>query len=306
MKPVRFLAAFIVGLIWASGAAFAACSGGTCFWIGGTGTLNGSSDSAHWATSSGGTTCSCEPATTDNWTFDGSSGGGTVTMSAGPFTLGTLTMGAFTGTLTAATNNPSLTMTALSITGTGTRTLSMGSGTWTLNGTSGTPLDCTTTSNLTLTPGTSTLLVSATATGVRFVAGCGTVNAFNTVTFASGAAQYSIDISTNLGAATFNMTAPVFVRLQSGITLQITNAFTWTGSSTNKIVLMSGTNGTAVTVHATGGGSGSWIAIKDITFNTGSVSLTTCFDLKNNTFSGGGSCAAPVLGTINAGGIIGG
>lgn len=126
-------------------AANAACNvaSGVCFWIGGDGTMNLTTDSAHWSTASGGSSCSCEPTSTSQLIFDGGSGAGTgsgggayVTFGPGTITAGTLTItgtGQFTGTWDASVNNTNVTMASgVSFSGTGTRKILMGTGTWTV------------------------------------------------------------------------------------------------------------------------------------------------------------------------------
>jgi len=65
------------------------CTGGTCFWIGGTGNF---SSTAHWAIVSGGVSCTCTPGSTDNVTFDAASGAGTATQDNASFTSAAVTM----------------------------------------------------------------------------------------------------------------------------------------------------------------------------------------------------------------------
>lgn len=311
MRSIKFLATILVGLIWAS-AAWATCGDGasTCFWVGGTGNMNFTSDGTlHWATSSNGSPCSCEPVAGDSLTFDGSSGGGTITQAANTPAMNVINMGAYTGTFDDSVNNNTVTAKSWVPSGGGTHTVKMGTGNWTINGTTGTVVDCSSgTANLTLTPSTSNLIISSTPTANRTFNGCGAAKPFGTITLASGAPQWAIIESGNLGAANVTFTAPVLLSLTAASTLQVNNAVTWNGSSGNNIFIKSNADGSTATIHLGGGaGTGSWIAIKDIVFNTNNFTCTTCFDLGNNTGSGVTVLInAPVLGTINAGGIIGG
>jgi hypothetical protein len=135
------------------------------FWVGGTGTWNGSS-TANWASTSGGASGQSVPGSADTVTFDASSGGGVVTVNTN-FNITSLTMGAFTGTLDFSVNNNSPTMGTFSGTGVGTRTLNMGAGTWTITGT-GTCWNIGTSTNMTLNAQQSRILMtntSATACG---------------------------------------------------------------------------------------------------------------------------------------------
>lgn len=122
------------------------------YWVGGTGTWD-ASDTTHWSASSGGAGGSSVPGASDDVIFNGSSGGGTVTVNTN-FSVLSVTMGAFTGTLTFATNNNSPTMQTFSGTGTGTRTLSLGSGTFFLTGSNTTIWDFANGTNLTFNAGT--------------------------------------------------------------------------------------------------------------------------------------------------------
>src|SRR6266540_534071 len=86
-----------------SGDASAACAGGACFWVGGTG---GFSDvgGLHWALSSGGVPCVCTPAATDTITFDANSGSGTATQDNATFTSGAVDMSNSSVTVAGSSN----------------------------------------------------------------------------------------------------------------------------------------------------------------------------------------------------------
>lgn len=261
------------------------------FWVGGTGNWD-SSDTTHWAASSGGAGGQSVPTSADTVTFDGSSGGGTVTVAAtlaSSNTISSLTAGAFTGTLDFATNNPSLTMATMTIGGSGTRTINLGSGTFTLTGTSGTIFDCNTVSNLTLNAGTSTILLSATPSGTRnFLCGAKTLNNITVTNAAMN--QSTIDFA-NGGAFTCNnltFTNVQGVRLNNATTVTISGTWTWDGNSTNQGLLY--TNGSSATVSVANANVLSWLAVQNIT-KSGAGSITV-----NNGFNGGGNTSV----TINA------
>src|SRR6516164_2630324 len=108
------------------------------FWVGGTGTWD-STTTTHWSASTGGAGGASAPVTGDTVTFDGSSGGGTVTVDStvDGLSLSAIIAGAFTGTIDWSVNNPSMsftsTGTAISFTGAGTgRVFKLGSGTFTI------------------------------------------------------------------------------------------------------------------------------------------------------------------------------
>lgn len=177
------------------------------YWVGGTGTWD-ASDTTHWASSSGGAGGQSVPGSGDTVTLDGSSGGGTITVNT-DFSVTSLTMGAFTGTLDFATNNNSPTMQTFSLTGTGTRTLNMGSGTWTLTGNATTIWTHATATNLTLNVGTS--IVNCTysgSTGTRSIscanAAAGTVGA--TLNISAGSDTVSLTAVTSFNAKNLNFT----------------------------------------------------------------------------------------------------
>lgn len=131
------------------------------FWVGGTGTWDGTTN--HFAITSGGTAIAAAPGSSDTVTFDGNSGGGTVTVATN-FNVVSVTMGAFTGTLDFSANNNNPTMQTFNCSGTGVRTLAMGTGnTWTITGNAATIFTIGTTTNLTLSP--TTAIVNCTYSG---------------------------------------------------------------------------------------------------------------------------------------------
>jgi hypothetical protein len=131
------------------------------YWVLDTGTWDNST-TTHWSTSSGGLGGASVPGTSDDVIFDANSCllNGTVTPNYN-FSVRTVTMGAFTGTLDFSANNNSPTFLASSTTnfnlsGTGVRTLKLGSGTFRFSGYT-TPWNATVTTNLTFDAGTSLL-----------------------------------------------------------------------------------------------------------------------------------------------------
>lgn len=125
------------------------------FWVGGTGTWDAVT-TTHWAATSGGAGGQTVPGVSDDVTLDASSGGGTVTVNTN-FSINSLTMGAFTGTLDFSANNNNPTMGTFSNTGTGTRTLNMGNGTWNISGSGTTIWTQSTATNLTFNANGSTI-----------------------------------------------------------------------------------------------------------------------------------------------------
>ena len=287
------LAALGLCFLSAGSANATTCSGGTpantCYWIGGTGTWDNSS-TTHWSFTTGGTTCSCLPsATADKAVFDGSSGGGTVTVDStiNGLTFNSVTMGAFTGTLDFSANNPSLTLNTLSCTGTGTRTLNLGSGTFTLNGAQLNNFDCGTTTNLTLSAASVTLQWNGTGGAYRQLnlpGTAGTVSKIGTITVAADGVGNGVgaDCATlNLSAATtldhLNITAPACVTFSIGGILTLTNAPTWTGTASNPIYLISVNQGSLATISFGGAPTISWASFISIkaTTSTGWVAANS-------------------------------
>lgn len=136
------------------------------FWVGGTGTWD-AADTSHWSATSGGASGASVPGSGDTVTFDGSSGGGTITLGTNISVI-SITMGAFTGTFNSSTFT--VTLQTFSCSGTGTRTLNMGSGQWTITGNATTVWDITTFTNLTFTKGSLPVVFNyAGSTGTRTI-----------------------------------------------------------------------------------------------------------------------------------------
>ena len=274
------------------------------FWVGGTGTWDGST-TTNWAATSGGAGGQSVPGASDTVTFDASSGGGTVTVAAsigGTETIQSLTAGAFTGTLDFSVNNPSITLstsTGLSLSGTGARKFLLGSGTFTLSGYSiinVTNLDPTSvfTANFAFTGNTATtrfffggartygaLTVGAnTSLGILSITGA---NTFSSITVASGnTIAFPANATTTIsGASTFTGTAaaPVGVIVSD---LGSGNPATLSFSAGASTVVY----GTVCGITTTG--SGTFVA-------------TNSFNNGRNTFDSGDSVSAPSVG----GGVVG-
>lgn len=265
------------------------------------------SNTTMWSTTSGVAIPAGPPAAADLVVFDGASGGGTVTVAAtinGSNTIAGLTMGAFTGTLDFATNNPNLTTIFVSLTGTGTRTLNMGSGTWTLNNSAAQDMwDATTTTNLTFNKNTSTILANFTFP-TNFRAGG---LSYNIITVGASPSNGSaLTFIGNSTFATFNITAPSYVRFNFSTITTITNAFTWIGGSGNNIInIGTAVTGTPATI-TTGSGTtntATWAAFNGITFTPvggSTLTATNSFDLRGNsgtgfTISGPNSGSAQII-----------
>lgn len=273
------------------------------FWVGGTGTWD-ASDTTHWAASSNGAGGQSVPVAADTVTFDGSSGGGTVTVNHASLSITSLTMGAHTGTIDFATNDNNITVGTVSNNSSGTRTLNMGDGTWTVTGTG----------NVWLFGGTNGT-VNCNASTVSFT---GNPSSMSTMTlggftyniFSIGANSnrggYSINTGTTPTIATFNIAAPNIINWTAPATVNITNALTLTGTNSAAIDMRTNTFGTAITLALGAASTGTWVTWRDMTNTGNSLTLTNSIDLGRNTFTGGGSISAPSAGGGGVVGVIGG
>ena len=134
------------------------------YWVGGTGTWD-NSDTTHWSDSTGGAGGQSVPGSSDTVTFDGSSGGGKITLNYSPSVI-SITGGAHTGTFDTAGND--FTVQTFSYTGSGARTLTLGDSIITVTGSGGTILTFATITSLTMTANTATFdCTYAGSTGTR-------------------------------------------------------------------------------------------------------------------------------------------
>lgn len=256
------------------------------FWVGGTGTWD-NTDTTHWASTSGGAGGASVPNSSDVVTFDGSSGGGTVTVAAtinAGNTLSSITCGAFTGTLDFATNNPSITMGVFSISGTGTRTINLGSGTFTINSNSTVNLwDASTVTGLTFNAGTSTIALAPTSPGTVWAfAGGGLTYRNATFTYNPGSTRNaSITGSNTFNTLTINQN--VHIAFPASNTQTITNLVFNTSGQPGTLVLGGGGGGAATVSIASGSFAFSWLGIRDMVFTGGaSFSATNSWDMLGN------------------------
>ena len=273
------------------------------FWVGGTGTWD-NADTTHWAASSGGAGGQSVPASGDTVTFDGSSGGGTVTVAAtinGSNTVTTIAAGAFTGTLDFSANNPSLTMNSMSISGSGTRTINMGSGTFTLNAQFTTNLwDAGTTTGLTFNAGTSTILLLPTTPNSTWAFAGGGLT-YRNVTFTLNAGSIrNAAITGNNTINTLTINQNVCLAFNSGSTQTCTDLVINT-SGTPGSMLVGAVGATATISIASGTFNFSWLGIRDMIFTGGATfAATSSWDMLGNSgitiTAPTGTSAARVIG----------
>jgi len=248
------------------------------FWVLGTGTWD-ASDTTHWAASSGaGSGGQSVPGSADTVTFDGSSGGGTVTPNT-TITVQSITCGAHTGTLAFNTNNNNVTLsssTGFNSNNSGTRTLNLGNGTWTLTINSGATPWSINASNLTFNANSSVIKFSATTASKRTFDGANLTYA--TLSIDANTSGGFITVTSNSTFATLTISAPNCFG-HAGIT--VTNALTVTGSSSAICTIISNTPGQTATLTCTNGATLTWCAIRDVTF-TGTCTATNSFDCGHN------------------------
>lgn len=251
------------------------------FWVGGTGTWD-SSTTTHWAASTGGAGSQSVPGSADSVTFDGSSGGGTVTLNfGGAITIQSITMGAFTGTWDNSVNNNDMALSAVGGfqgTGTGTRTINLGTATYTLSA-SNAQWFFSTTLNLTYT-GSAANIVFTGSSGARLFTGGGLSH--GNVTFGASSGAGIVQVGSSNTLASLNIAAPNYVTFAQGSTTTITGAFNWSGSSSSQIGIVSNSPGGAASFAAASSSVASWCAFRDINFTTGSPVASSSFDLGNN------------------------
>lgn len=296
---LALVALFLASIAWPANAT-------TCFWVGGTGTFD-TSTTTHWASSTGGSASSCAATggvpknAADTATFDGSSGGGTVTVNTN-LSITTLNCGAFTGTIDWSANNNNLTLTGgWNCSGTGTRTINMGNGTWTINPSgSGTPFNNGTTTGLTWNANSNTLNLTGTNSGQSTTFAGGNLT-YGTVNFAPAGVQRQWVISGANTFANIGFTAPQTIIFPSGTTQTVTNGLSWNASSSTVTFIQSSSitsNATIALNNATN--VGSWLSLYNMNFTTNTPTFTSSFGINCS----GATITSPTGG--GGGGIIGG
>lgn len=279
---------------------FAVCST-TCTWD--------ASDTSMWSASSGGATGASVPGASDTVTLDAATCVGgttcTITVNTNP-TVSSVAIGTCTASTTGcildfSVNNNNLTAGSFSGTGTGTRQFKMGSGTFTMTGVNGVVWDWTTQTNLTLTPGTSTILISGTPSNQRQLGmGSGTWNNL-TISDGSSNTQPVLLSGSPTISGTFTISSNNKYVYFSSATNWTLSALSAAGASTSSPSIMSFVGGTKPTITTTATLSMSNYVIQNVTkAGAGSLSCNPCYDAGGNTSV---TITAPASG---GGGIIGG
>lgn len=278
-------------------------------------------NTSNWAASS---TATCGsggqtvPGSADAVTFDANSLLSTVTVNfGGAITIGGLTTTNFpTGsTFDNSVNNNNFTIGGLSLGwqngAAGARTFKLGSATYTLTDTNGTIWNWSS-FNGTLTPGTSTIVFSATAIGQRGFIG-GANQTYNNFTVSNAAQNAGLVALAGSGTTlTFNnltFTNVLQVTFPSNFTTVITGTFSYSGSSS--------LYGSITTTGGSTGSLGSTISVANATTlqnlymqnifaqtGAGSIACNPCINGGNNTTSGTFTITPPSGG--GGGRIIGG
>lgn len=269
----------------------------TCTWD--------NASTAMWSTTSGGATGASAPTSADDVTLDAATcvGGTTCTITTNAnITAHSLTMGACTAStagciLDASANNNNFTLVFFSATGTGTRTLKMGSGTWSMSGSAldaSNIWDISTSTNITLTAGTSTLAITSTSGAFAVSTQFGTSLTYATLSIAArtDGSTVGLNAGTAVTFGTVILNAPLVLLFNSSITYTITNPIAWTGTSANPFLIQSPNTLNNPIVAVAGGSTINWAAIKALAF-TGAPIASNSLDLRGNS---GITINAPVVG----------
>lgn len=284
----------LIFLMWAmmpatAASRFAVCTT-TCTWDG--------SSTAMWSASTGGATGASVPGSGDTVTLDAATcaGGTTCAITVNTnFNITSLTLGACTASTTGcvldfSVNNNSPTVngnTGINISGTGTRVLKLGSGTFNLTGTvtntnSANIWTATTTTNLTFTPGTSTLNFTGNSGGQRVMIGGALTYANVTLGANTSGGQFSIT-----GANTF---ATLTVTGQQNVVFPVTTTNTMTalavtGAAATPVSFGSASGAGITTISiASGTQNQAWAAFQRVTFTGGATfAASNSLDLGGNT-----------------------
>jgi hypothetical protein len=245
------------------------------FWVGGTGSLDGST-TTHIAATSNGAGGASYPGSADTLTLDANSGGGTVTFAA-DHTIQSITMSNFVGTLDNAANDNNITLntttTALNASGTAVQTINLGDGLW--NVTNGTANWNTSGSNLTLNANGSTLRFSAGNNATERVVTLS--KTYNIVDFAAASNFRTGGGSTAIG--TLMLAAGVRLAVLTPTTI---NNITSTATPSSPVSLMGGTVGSASVINGDGAYTLANFVLRDLSFSGGSTRIANnSFDLQN-------------------------
>lgn len=177
------------------------------------------------------------------------------------------------------------------------RELIMGSGTWTITGVNVTVWNMQTATNLTVTPETSTILLSAVPTSVRSIQMGG--KAFYNLSVVNATPDaYQID----LGATGFTVNNLVLTNVLSlrviNVTYTIQGTWAWTGGSASQLAVCFSASAIA-TVALSNNSTLNYVVMQNTTRSgAGSLTVTPGIDSGNNTSITFGALASPAARVI--------
>jgi hypothetical protein len=260
-----------------------AANAAACFWIGGTGNLD---DPVHWDATSGGAGGDCAAAggwpnsAADTATFDASSGGGTITRNAN-WTVGTITLSAFTGTMGNSGDTATVTFNTFTNTGSGTRTLNLGASTW----------RCGITACNWGFAGATNMTMNANTSTVAFTGNIGSKTA-NLSNFTYNVVTFDADDSTTIGTSntgadwnqngtttvgTLNVGAGNYLNMRGATVVTTLNFTGGTPSFTAMTVIANNGYGSTLNLTLTNPASCSYCAFMGINVVTSTITATNAF-----------------------------
>lgn len=258
------------------------------------GKINGrwnATNTNNWVTTSGGTNYGqTVPGSADTVTLDGNSGTGATVITV-DVTLQQFTWGAYNGTFDNSANRNMTFSQAFTGSGTGTRTFTGGTGTYTMSG-----------AGISFVMSTITGLTNPTTAFASSTLTYSGVSTSNTSSWNAGGLTYgTVNLNANKGIdiisgaftiATLNVTGPNNIRFPQGVSVTITNAFTWTGTASAPIAITSNAQQSGQGVITTGSGTTNtavWTVFDHMAFvpvGGSTLTATNSLDLGVNTGTG--------------------
>jgi hypothetical protein len=206
--------------------------------------------------------------------------GGTYTLQSDVIVGGSF--GLNNGTVNA--NGHNVTCTALTSSNGNTRTLTLGSGTWTLNGT-GSVIQFSTMTNLTVNQNTSSVLVTDTSAGTKTIAhgGALTLNNLTITGGGSGTVAFGANILTLNDITVSNGPTTVTFTAGNGSTTVVTTV-NFNGSSGNTLTVKSATGGSSAYLTIGSSANAHYASFQDVNANAGSSvwAVDNCTNVSNN------------------------
>lgn len=268
----------------------------TCFWVGGTGSIN---DTTKWSSSSGGAGSTCAAAggwpnsTADNGTFDANSGGGTITRNVA-WTIATLNVAAFTGTFGNSGDTATVQLDTFTNNGSGTRTVNLGGSTWTCGRPSTTNCvwQVTGATNLTQNPDTSSLILENGGAAGTALCWLGSAFTYNNVTFNPSTTSLANRAgwwcnTTNITFANLTIGSPNNIQFTAGRNWTVTGTLSFSGgtpSNTSLLFMQTDSLTSAFTFTLSGGAATcTWCVIFNMTAATNIITANNSLSIGRNT-----------------------